>query len=78
MTAQTKVPFVLSIETIAGKAFVHGFYLGTDERLARRIAEERFHGRIANNLPVVTVALMRDHRIYDVYDGRWHSELAGD
>ncbi len=65
------MPFILSIETTSGVSHQHGFHLGTDETLARQIAEERFHGRVAAGLPVVTVALLRDHRIVDVFDGKW-------
>ena len=70
----SKQPFILSIETIAGKAFVHGYHLGTDEKLARQIAEERFHSRIANNLPVVTVAIMRNYKMVDCFDGHWFND----
>jgi len=64
-------PFVLSIEVEPGRAVQHGFHLGTDERLARELAEERYHARIAHGLPVVTVALMRGGRMVDCYGGRW-------
>jgi hypothetical protein len=73
-------PFVLSIEPTEGKTFVHGFHLGTDERLARKIAEETFTARngAAINHPSMwtrTVALMRDGAIVDVFDGRWKSDV---
>ena len=70
-------PFILSIETVEGKSFVHGFHLGTDERLARQIAEEKFRARVADNLPVVTVAIVRNYKMVDCFDGRdWFSEVA--
>jgi hypothetical protein len=64
-------PFVLSIETTAGQSVQHGFHIGTDERLARQVAEEKFNARVKHGLPIVTVALMRHGRIVDVFDGRW-------
>ena len=63
--------FTLSIEDTAGHSFQHGFHLGTDERLARQIAEEKFNARIKHGLPVVTVALIHDRKIVDVFDGTW-------
>ena len=63
--------FVLSIEDFAGHSFQHGFHLGTDEKLARQIAEEKFHARVANNMPVVTVALFLGNKMFDCFDGRW-------
>jgi hypothetical protein len=71
--------FELSIEAVEGqRAHRGGFHLGTDERLARRIVEERFHGRVAHGLPVVTIALFYGRKMVDVYDGRWSSELGSD
>ena len=72
-------PFCLSIEPTEGKTFQYGFHLGTDERLARVIAVEKFQQRNAAGaerpeLFTRTVALMRNRRIVDVYDGRWSSE----
>lgn len=71
-------PFVLSIEVAAGRSIQYGFHLGTDERLARQIAEEKFNARVAHGLPVVTVALMRDRRIVDVFDGKWFNATCGE
>jgi hypothetical protein len=73
-------PFVLSIEPTEGKTFQHGYHLGTDERLARKIAEETFTARngAAINHPSMwtrTVALMRDGRLFDTFDGRWASDM---
>jgi hypothetical protein len=65
--------FTLSIEDRAGHSFQHGFHLGTIERVARTLAEGCYHGRIANKLPVVTVALKRAGEVFDVYDGEWQS-----
>jgi hypothetical protein len=74
----TNQPFTLSIETTAGQSFQHGFHLGTDERLARQIAEEKFHARANNSLPVVTVALMRNGKVVDCYGGYWFGQTAVD
>lgn len=64
-------PFILSIETTSGTRR-HGFHLGTIESTARELAVERFR----NTLDIITVALMRDGKIFDVYYGNgWHSEL---
>lgn len=69
-------PFVLSIETESGKSEQYGFHLGTDERLARQIAEEKFHARVRFGLPVVTVALIRGAKLVDTFYGdRWHSAI---
>jgi hypothetical protein len=68
-------PFVLSIETTNG-AFQYGFHLGTNEAEARKLAEERFHWRAQYQNDIVTVALKRDGKLFDVYYGNgWHSEL---
>lgn len=69
------LPFLASIEETHGKSRLHGFHLGTDEALARKICAELYHGRIAAGLPVVTVALMKpagmQRCIVDVYAGTW-------
>lgn len=71
----TTSPFCLSIETESGVSHQYGFHLGTDERLAREIVEEKFRARVRAGLPVVTMALMRDRRMVDCYLGdRWSSE----
>jgi hypothetical protein len=64
-------PFTLSTETFDKHAYQHGFHLGTDELLARQIAEEKFHALRACGKPIITVALMRDGRMVDCYDGAW-------
>jgi hypothetical protein len=69
----TNSPFTLSIEPTNDPAFQHGYHLGTDERVARGIAVERFIGRNAYGLATRTVALMRGGRIIDVFDGVWSS-----
>lgn len=76
-------PYTLSIEPIDGKTFLHGFHLGTDLRLAKQIAEEKFRAR--NSSPVEkdldgrtmktrTVALKQGGKLVDVFDGEWASE----
>jgi hypothetical protein len=47
-----------------------GFHLGTMEVVARQLAEEQFYAR----RDIRTVALIRDRRILDVFDGTWLSE----
>jgi hypothetical protein len=67
--------FTLSIEQTPGKAVGHGFHLGTDEQTARTIVREKMAAYLANNVPVVTMALMRNRKIVDVLyrDGTWHN-----
>ncbi len=60
----------LSIEPIDKPAYQHGFHLGTMEVVARQIAEEIFGARH----DVRTVALIRNRRILDVFDGAWLSD----
>lgn len=66
--------FTLSIEATAGQSFQHHFHLGTIESVARDCAADIFRARVRNSLPVVTVALIREGRIFDVFDGRWNSD----
>lgn len=71
--------FTLSIEDRPGQSFQYGFHLGTDEVLARKIAAEKFHARVAYGLPVVTVALMRDRKVVACYyGGTWSDEDSGE
>ena len=75
MTKQVQ-PFTLSIEDVAGHSFQYGFHLGTDEKLARQIAEEKFRGRVQFGLPVVTVALFCGAKMVDCFLGDcWQSQL---
>lgn len=72
------MPFVLSIETDDG-TYVHGAHLGTDEKVARACAEEVFAKRIPKIGKVIkTVALIDQHKVYDVFDGAWFSERGFD
>lgn len=64
-------PFTLSIEPTEGATFTHGFHLGTDESLARQIAEEKFHARNKAGMFTRTVALMRRGKLVACYDGTW-------
>ena len=70
----TQTPaFVLSIEPMKGCTRLHPFHLGTIESVAKQIAEEIFKAQKAR-----TVALMKDHRIHDVFDGKWRSDCEDD
>lgn len=60
----------LSIEPIGKPAYQHGFHLGTIEVVARQLAEEQFY-RLRDTR---TVALIRNRRIMDVFDGTWLSD----
>jgi hypothetical protein len=66
--------FLLSIEPMEGKAYRHGFHLGTIESIAREIAVEKFQVLNANGKPTRTVALIRGGRMFDCFDGKWSSE----
>ncbi len=76
MTKNYEVPFLMSIETTHGVSERDGFHLGTDERVARKLCEERYHGRVNFGMPVVTVALLDARwRMIDCYDGDcWSSD----
>jgi hypothetical protein len=63
--------FELSIETAPGKSERHGFHLGTIEAIARQIAKEKFYARRKWGYPTVTVALMRNGKLFDCYDRTW-------
>lgn len=67
--------YEMSVETGEGPCFRPGFHLGTDERQARELIVERFAGRVAWELPVVTIALCDGPKVLDVYygNGQWHS-----
>jgi len=71
-------PFLLSIEPTEGTSFIHSFHLGTDERLAREIAIDIFKNRKwwprVGYISVRTVALYRNGKMIDVYDGEWTTD----
>lgn len=71
----TNEPFTLSIEATHGKSSQHGYHFGTDERLARQLIEEKAKAWIANDMPFVSMALMRKGKIVDVIysDMSWHN-----
>lgn len=65
-------PFNLSIKPRGdAPAFFHGFHLGTNELLARRLAEERFRGLLTQGKSTESVALIRDGKLVAAYDGEW-------
>lgn len=67
-------PFTMSIEETPLNSKQYGFHLGTDEKLARTIVEDKFKARKLFNIPTVTIALMRDKKIVDVFYGdKWHN-----
>lgn len=63
--------FTLSIEPTGKPAFVHGFHLGTDEAVARKIAVEMFNARNNAGEHTTTVALILDRKLFAIYDGEW-------
>lgn len=69
MTQQDQ-PFLASIECI-DKVFLYHYHLGTMEDIARRCIEDIWHYDFG--APVVTIALMRNGKMVDCYDGRWSS-----
>ena len=69
-------PFTMSIEDKEGHSYQHGFHLGSQEALARSLVQSQFHDRRKARLPTVTIALMREGKIIDVFYGdKWQSEL---
>jgi uncharacterized protein (UPF0254 family) len=62
-------PFILSVEPCKGETYKHGYHLGTDEKVAKEFAQEVFK-RVNTETGCYTVALMRNGRIFDVFDGR--------
>jgi hypothetical protein len=72
--------FILSIEETPGKSRQHGFHLGTIERIAREIVQDKMRVCRENDWPVVTMALIEDGKIFDVLyrDGTWHNSSNAD
>lgn len=64
--------FTLSIEPTGKPAFVHGFHLGTDEVVARKIAVEMFDARNKAGDWTCSVALIRDRKLFAIYNGEWN------
>jgi hypothetical protein len=72
------VTFFLSMERRIGeKPELHGFHLGTVERIARTIVEEKMQCCRENGWPMITMGLLRDGKVRDVLYrcGKWHSQL---
>lgn len=76
-------PFVLSVETDAG-TYQDGFHYGWDEKIARSMAVEFHHCRKVQHAKlapkgatrILTVALMKDGKIVDTFDGyEWASDI---
>lgn len=87
-TMTDSTPYILSIEPVGERAFKYGFHLGTDLRMAKQIAVEKFEARNkaaaddswrvdldGHRLATQTVALLKGNNIVDVYDGQWSSEI---
>jgi hypothetical protein len=68
----------LSVEPVEGATFVHGFHLGTQESVARMMAAELFFARNAAAKWTRTVALIRNGKMIDCFDGHWSSEYANE
>jgi hypothetical protein len=68
--------FILSIETNV-RTYQHPYHLGTIESVARKCASDIFdHLKPQiNGEYIVSVALIRDGKLFDVYDGEWHSGI---
>jgi len=75
-TDMSRDTFTMSIEAPEGRSHMHPYHLGTIESIARTCAVDKFHAMTKCGQSVVTIALIRDGRIFDVYYGNgWHSEL---
>lgn len=70
--------YCLSIEPTGKPSYQYGYHLGTDERLARSIVEEKFAAMNAAGFGVCTMALVLDREVVDVFDGRWSSDVLGE
>ena len=67
--------FTMSVETDAG-TYVHGFHFGTEEKIARQLVEgyfPTFRPKIGTR--VITLALMRNGKLFDCYDGQWANDI---
>lgn len=69
-------PFTVSIEPVNRPCYAYGYHLGHDEILAKNFVRgmwrdyDNHHGQ-----GLYTIALMRDGKIHDVFDGReWFSD----
>lgn len=75
----TSSVFILSIETTIYPAFQAPFHVGTDLVVAMQQAEDTYRNRVwfpgVGNVTIRTVALMRDGRMVDCFDGQWQSDL---
>jgi hypothetical protein len=69
--------YLLSMERYPNTVEVHGFHLGTDERVARGIIAEKMRTCRENDWPMVTMALMQNGGVVDTLyrDGKWHSQV---
>jgi hypothetical protein len=68
--------FTMSIETTEFQSHQHPYHLGTNESVARICVEDCFHARLKHVMPTLTIALMRDGKVFDVYYGRqWNSDI---
>lgn len=68
--------FELSIEPVGAPTYRDGFHLGTDESIARRLAEEAFKYRTPKvGTGIRSVALFLGGKLFDCYDGLWASDL---
>jgi len=68
--------YVASIETDAG-TYVHGFHLGTELEAAKWSCADLFkRKRLKLGKRIVTVGLIFDGRLVDVFDGRdWFEDI---
>lgn len=70
--------YVLSMERYPGTSEVcGGLHLGSNERLAREIAEEKMKVCRDNDWPMVTMAIILNGKVFDTLyrDGKWHNAV---
>lgn len=66
--------FTLSVEPKIACKHTDGVQLGESEALARKAAEFNLIARRAGGLETNTVAIMRDGKVFDCFDGKqWSS-----
>ncbi len=69
-------PFTVSIEPVNRPCYAYGYHLGHDEILAKNFVRGMWRDYDAHHgQGLYTIALMRDGKIHDVFDGRdWFSD----
>lgn len=62
--------YCLFIEPYSGNTYQYGYHLGTDLRVAKIIAQERY---FANSEIVRSVSLVLSGKTIDTFNGNWNN-----